>query len=243
MIRIAMWSGPRNLSTAMMRSFGARRDTTCIDEPFYAAFLDKTCTDHPLREETLAAHERDPDVVASDLAFGTRDADVFYQKHMTHHMVPGVPKEWMGHVVNVFLIRHPARVLASYAKKRTAVTLDDIGFTQQTELFAYVTEALRQKAVVIDSDDILRAPKEALSLLCSEIGIPYADDMLSWKKGPRPEDGAWAPHWYDGVWQSTGFGEPPGPLPDVQGTLGDLCAKALPHYKKLKAQAIPVDCD
>lgn len=240
MIRIAMWSGPRNLSTAMMRSFGARDDTACIDEPFYAAFLQLSGADHPMREETLAAHEVDAGKVAWDLAHGDRPAEVFYQKHMTHHMVAGIPRGWMADVTNVFLIRHPFRVLQSYAKKRAEITLDDIGFVQQTDLFHEGWALAGRRPVVIDADDILSDPRRALASLCTAIGIPPTDGMLRWAAGPRPEDGAWAPHWYDGVWSSTGFAPPPAPVCMPPEGLEDLAETAMPHYTALKSLALAI---
>ena len=240
MIRIAMWSGPRNLSTAMMRSFGARPDTSCVDEPFYAAFLKLTGAEHPMRAETLAGQENDPFAVADQLVTGS-DTAVQYQKHMTHHMVDGIPREWMGQVRHAFLIRHPARVLGSYAKKRQEVTLSDIGFVQQTELFDIAKTLTGSTPVVVDSDDILRRPAEALSTLCDALSIPYTDDMLHWDRGPKPEDGPWAPHWYDGVWNSTGFGAAPAPLPSLPPELEALAAEAMPHYEHMAEHKITVD--
>jgi hypothetical protein len=236
--RIAMWSGPRNLSTAMMRSFGARSDTQCIDEPFYAAYLALTGANHPMRAEILAAHLTDPDAVARDLAAGSTAAPVFYQKHMTHHMVAGIPRQWMASVRNAFLIRHPARVLASYARKMEAVSLDAIGFTQQAALFEYVVGELGQTAIVVDSDDILRDAARVLPELCARLAIPYDDAMLSWAPGPRPEDGAWAPHWYDAVWRSTGFGDPPAALPTLPANFAPILEAAVPLYERLAAHKI-----
>lgn len=242
MIRIAMWSGPRNLSTAMMRSFGARADTSCLDEPFYAAFLKITGIDHPLRDETLAVQESNPDTVAAQLLAGwPTEAAIQYQKHMTHHMVGGVPTDWMAHVRHAFLIRHPSRVLGSYAKKRQEVTLEDIGFIQQAKLFDRVRALTGTNPAVVDSDDILRHPKSALAALCNALSIPYTDQMLSWSKGPKEEDGPWAPHWYDGVWNSTGFEAAPGPLPDLPHELQALAERAIPYYEKLASLKIAVD--
>lgn len=234
-VRIAMWSGPRNLSTAMMRSFGARSDATCVDEPFYAAYLKLTGLEHPMRAEILAAHETDAEAVARMLSHGPLAAPVFYQKHMTHHMVAGIPRAWMAQVRNAFLIRHPARVLASYARKMESVSLEAIGFAQQAELFDYATGELGQTPVVIDGDDILRDPRASLGALCARLGIAFEEAMLSWPAGPRPEDGVWAPHWYDAVWRSTGFGEPPGPLPETPDAFAPILAAALPIYEKLAA--------
>lgn len=234
-VRIAMWSGPRNLSTAMMRSFGARGDTQCVDEPFYAAYLALTGVNHPMRDEILSAHPTDPDAIARELSEGPLTAAVSYQKHMTHHMVAGLPRSWMTLVRNAFLIRHPARVLASYARKMEAVSLTAIGFAQQVELFDFVVGELGQAPIVVDSDDILRDAPGVLRELCARLEISYEPAMLSWAPGPRPEDGAWAPHWYDAVWRSTGFGKPPGPLPALAGEFAPILEAALPLYERLAA--------
>ncbi len=173
--RIAMWSGPRNLSTAMMYSFGGRKDSTVVDEPFYAAYLAKTGIVHPMQNEILASQFQDPDMVARQLLAPT-DRPIFYQKHMTQHMVDGVPRAWMAHVTNVFLIRHPARVVASYAKKREGPQLDDIGFRQQAELFDHVT-ALGQTPIVVDSHDIRDDPAghDAQAVRCGGSGVGCGD--------------------------------------------------------------------
>lgn len=234
-IRIAMWSGPRNLSTAMMRSFGARSDTVCIDEPFYAAYLALTGIEHPLRKEILAAHPTDPSSIARSLAGGDVSAAIFYQKHMTHHMIPGVPRDWMGKVRNAFLIRHPARVLASYARKMESVTLDAIGFVQQNELFERAADIAGKAPVVVDGDDILRDPPGTLAALCAGLDIAFDPTMLSWERGPKPEDGVWAPHWYDAIRNSTGFGDPPGDLPSIPESLAGLFERAMPIYERLAA--------
>lgn len=236
-VRIAMWSGPRNLSTAMMRSFGARADTVCADEPFYAPFLKLTGLDHPMREEILMHHPTDPNAVAREMAAGLVKAPIVYQKHMTHHMVEGVPLAWMAQVRHAFLIRHPARVLASYAKKMEAVTLEATGFSRQAELFEYAGSLSGQIPVVIDSDRILANPETELRKLCNRLEIAFDPAMLAWAPGPKPEDGVWAPHWYDAVYASSGFGPPPtGPL-DVSTDLQGVLNAALPFYERLAAFA------
>jgi hypothetical protein len=213
---IAMWSGPRNLSTAMMRSFGARDDCAVMDEPFFAPFLKVSGKAHPGREETLARHECDPDKVAQ-LCKANQDTPYCFQKHMPHHMLDGFPMEWAKGAKHFFLIREPARVIASYAKGREAFELEDLGFAPQRRLW----EQLGRPAV-IDSMDILRWPRTMLSQLCHAIGIPFDAAMLSWEKGPRVEDGAWAPYWYKSVENSTGFTEPPETEPVVP-----------PHYQEM----------
>ncbi|MBN8607813.1 MAG: hypothetical protein J0L81_12930 [Caulobacterales bacterium] len=237
-VRIAMWSGPRNLSTAMMRSFGARADTSCIDEPFYAAYLAITGLDHPMRDEIIAAHPTDPYAIATEMAAGAPATPIVYQKHMTHHMIADVPRDWMAYVTNAFLVRHPARVLASYARKMDEVSLEAIGFAQQAELFDQAAQRAGHAPVVVDSDDILRDPRGVLMALCAALGIPFDAAMLHWAPGPRAEDGVWAPHWYDAVWQSTGFADPPGPLPTLPLELVAVLEQALPIYERLSAHKI-----
>ncbi|MEM8632917.1 MAG: HAD family hydrolase [Pseudomonadota bacterium] len=232
-MRIAMWSGPRNLSTAMMYSFAARGDCAIWDEPFYGAFLKITGLDHPMRDVVLREVETDPEGVV-EAALGPIPAQKahFYQKHMTHHMVTAVPRNWMAEVKNVFLIRHPARVIASYLAKREHPTGDDIGFWQQAEIFDEVRARTGGVPVVIDASDIRQDPAGMLSALCDRLGLPFTEAMLRWPAGGRPEDGPWAPHWYGSVWTSTGFAGPEGPLPDVAAE-NALLREAMVHYERL----------
>ncbi len=234
--RIAMWSGPRNLSTAMMYAFAARGDCAVWDEPFYAAYLRATGIDHPMRDAIIAAHDPDPASVAAACTGPiTQEQSLFYQKHMTLHMIPAFDRGFMRDLTNVFLIRHPARVIASYTKKREHPTLADIGFVQQAELFDQVAGWTGTAPVVIDSADIRADPKGALTRLCAALGIPFTEAMLQWPAGPKPYDGVWAPHWYNAVHASTGFDEPEGALPDLPPEAQDLVAQALPHYERLAA--------
>ncbi|QDI77556.1 MULTISPECIES: HAD family hydrolase [Leisingera] len=237
-MRIAMWSGPRNLSTAMMYAFGNRGDCAVVDEPFYAAYLAMTGLDHPMRSEILDSQPQDPEAVAKALLGPVPGAKpYYYQKHMTQHMIPGVPRDWMREAVNVFLIRHPARVIASYAAKRENPTLEDIGFRQQAELFDLV-RSWGQTPVVVDSHDIRENPAAKLEQLCDAIGIPYSPKMLSWPKGGHKDDGVWAEHWYGAVWSSTGFAGAEGPLPDVPDALQPVLQAAMPYYEQMKAVKI-----
>lgn len=236
-MRIAMWSGPRNLSTTMMRSFGARADTAAIDEPFYAAYLRLTGLRHPMTDEIFSAHEADPQKVIDHLTGPVPGGKtVFYQKHMVHHMVGGIPMDWLGRIErHVLLIRHPARVVASYARKMEALSPEAMGFPQQEALWQQLSEVLGAAPVIVDADNILQDPEGVLRRLCAAIGLDWDSAMLGWPAGPRAEDGAWAPHWYDAVWRSTGFGPPPGPLPELSGEAARIAEGALATYERLLA--------
>jgi hypothetical protein len=235
-LRIAMWSGPRNLSTAMMYAFGARPDCAVVDEPFYAAYLAATGLAHPMRAEILAAQPTDPATVAAAcLGPVPGGRPVFYQKHMTHHMLPQTPRGWMAAVRNVFLIRHPARVVASYAAKREDPVLDDLGFRQQADLFDSVARATGTLPLVIDAADIRAAPEAMLRRLCTALDLAFDPAMLHWPAGGHPADGVWAPHWYGAVHRSTGFAGPEGPLPALDGAYARLAAAAMPQYERLAA--------
>jgi len=238
-IRIAMWSGPRNISTAMMRSFANRPDCTVIDEPFYAAFLKISGLAHPMRDQILAGHESNWRKVGRSLTGPAPDGScVLYQKHMTHHMLPGIGRDWMGHCRHAFLIRHPARVLASYASKRDAVTFADIGFAEQWELFQIAGDLSGETPPVIDADQLLADPRAVLDRLCAALGLAFDEAMLSWPPGLRTTDGVWAPHWYDAVAGSTGFAEA-GPAPILTDpALQAIEAQALPIYDRLAAHAL-----
>ena len=232
--RIAMWSGPRNLSTALMYAFAARGDCAVWDEPFYAAYLQATGIDHPLTAEVIAAGITDPDAVA-DACLGPipQDQSLFYQKQMTMHMIPQFGRGFLQGLTNVFLIRNPARVVASYAQKRESPMLADIGFVQQAELFDQVAQWQGRAPLVIDSADIRANPGAKLQDLCAALGIAFTDRMLHWPAGPKSFDGVWSPHWYNAVHASTGFGDPEGPVPPLPAPFARLSDQAMPHYQRL----------
>ncbi|WP_373355312.1 HAD family hydrolase [Pseudoroseicyclus sp. CXY001] len=227
-MRIAMWSGPRNLSTAMMYSFAARGDCAVVDEPFYGAWLKAGGAQHPMREEILADMETDAEAVAAAcIAPIPGGLPHLYLKLMPHHMAEGFPFGWSEECTHVHLIRHPARVVASYGARRDLPELEELGYSQQFDIYR------RLPGPVIDSADIRADPAGALGRLCAEIGLPYTDAMLHWPAGGRKEDGIWAKHWYAGVHASTGFAGPEGPLPELDGRAGALVEEAMPFYTAL----------
>ena len=205
-IRIAMWSGPRNISTAMMRAWGNRQDTFVVDEPFYAYYLKATGKQHPGAEEVIAAGEIDWRKVVAQLTDPIpNDKRIFFQKQMTHHLLPGVDRQWLDAVTNCFLIRDPRDVIASYIRKRENPTLEDLGYVQQAEIFDFVRARTKSLPPILDAKDVLENPERMLRLLCKEVGVEFSESMLSWPPGVRESDGVWAKYWYGDVAKTTSF--------------------------------------
>ena len=205
-IRIAMWSGPRNISTAMMRSWGNRQDTVVIDEPFYPYYLYATGKNHPGADEVIATGETDWSKVVGRLTGPVPNGRrIFFQKQMTHHLLPGMDREWLAAVTNCFLIRDPREVIASYVKKREHAALEDLGFVQQMEIFDFVCARTNTVPAVVDARDVLENPELTLRLLCDAVGVEFRESMLSWAPGVRETDGIWAKYWYSEVARSTSF--------------------------------------
>ena len=240
-IRIAMWSGPRNISTAMMRAFGARPDCAVSDEPFYAAYLEATGLIHPLREDVIASQPTNWAHIANAMLGPIPGGKpVWYQKHMTHHMVHGFGREWIESCSNAFLIRAPEAVLASYHRVREDFTLAEIGLPTQVELFFRAGDRLGHTPPVVEGQDVLVDPAGMLAALCEALGVAFDRTMLSWSPGRRPTDGVWAPAWYDAVERSTGFA-PPKPEPgfeDLPDALKPLAERARPLYDTLAAHKL-----
>jgi hypothetical protein len=235
-VRIAMWSGPRNLSTALMRSWENRPDTEVLDEPLYAHYLAVTGLDHPGRDDVIAAGPvQAADAVARCLAPLPAGVTVSYQKHMSHHLLPDVQRSWLDEVNNLLLIRDPVLVLASYSAVRSEVTLADIGLAQQLEL-------VDRAELIIDSSDFLVDPERYQRAVCEHFGIAFSAAMLSWPAGPRASDGCWAPHWYGAVEASTGFGPPRrsrhGGIDDLPRPLRPLAREARCIYDELAAERL-----
>ncbi|PLX36006.1 MAG: sulfotransferase family protein [Hyphomicrobiales bacterium] len=238
-----MWSGPRNISTAMMRSFENRPDAIVVDEPFYGAYLAETGLNHPMREEILAAHETDwQKIIDSLLAPLPAGRTVFYQKQMPHHMVVDIGDEWLDPLRHAFLIRSPEAVLASYSIKHAEVGLSDIGFVEQATMFERIAERTGKAPPVILGRDVLENPRAALTALCGTLGIPFREEMLAWPAGRRNTDGVWAAHWYGSVEASTGFA-PPMPeagYDDLDDRLKAIADEARPYFERLAAYRIQV---
>lgn len=242
-LRIAVWSGPRNISTALMRAWENRGDCAVSDEPLYAHYLHATGLDHPAAAEVIAAGDTDGARVAAALATGPVPGGlpVWYQKHMSHHLLPGMDRAWVQRLHNVFLIRDPALVVASYVKSRARCEAADIGLLQQAELFDRIAQRQGRAPLVVDGERFLQDPAAQLAAICADAGVGFErfrERMLHWPAGARASDGVWAPHWYAAVWRSTGF-EPwraRSPALDAAGQrVADACR---PAYERLRAFAI-----
>jgi len=238
--RIAMWSGPRNISTAMMRSFSSRPDCFVSDEPFYGAFLKETGADHPMRDEVIASMETDWGKVAGAMAGDPSDGSpLWYQKQMAHHMAGPIAPDDLRGVINAFLIRDPAQMAASYARKREEVTAADLGLSAQRAFFDRESDRLGRTPPVVDSADVLADPEATLKLLCRALEIDWDSAMLRWPAGRHPQDGAWAPHWYGRVEESTGF-ERAGRdrKPDLEECLQRVADDCMEDYRHLSHFAL-----
>lgn len=241
-VRIAMWSGPRNISTAMMRSWGNRADTHVCDEPLYAHYLERTGIDHPGADEVMAHHERDwrkvVDWLTGPVPSGKR---IFYQKQMAHHLLPEIDRGWLGELKNCFLIRDPREMLTSLVRHLPRPTLSDTGLPQQVEIFERERGLTGRIPPVIDAKDVLDDPRGLLRRLCRALGVPFVDEMLHWPPGRRETDGIWAKHWYQEVETSTGFRPyraKPDAVPEELAGLLDTCVF---HYGRLREHRLQPD--
>jgi hypothetical protein len=229
-----MWSGPRTVSTALMRAWENRRDTVVADEPLYAFYLARTGIDHPGRAEILSSMPNEWRVVLGRLTRGPLPGGktIFYGKHMTHHLLPEVDRRALAPLRHAHLIRDPAELLASYAKVRSAPTLADLGLATQAEIFAEFG------GPVLDSRDLLRSPEPMLRALCAALDVPFDEAMLSWPPGPRASDGVWGRYWYESVWSSTGFGPYRPAVEALPAHLRELAAQCRPYYERLHASRL-----
>ena len=237
--RIAMWSGPRNLSTAMMRSFGNRADTFVSDEPFYGAFLKASGSPHPMCDEIVGAMNCDWHGVARTLSGPSPNgAPIWYQKHMWHHMVGPVGYEDFAGFTHAFLIREPARMIGSYLRKREAAAFEDFGLDRQADFFERECDRLGRAPPVIDAGDVLADPEASLAALCAALDLPWDPAMLRWPAGRRETDGPWAQHWYQAVEASTGFGPPEGEEPALPDEARRVAERCMPYYERLAAHRL-----
>ncbi len=238
-LRLSVWSGPRNISTAMMRSFGSRSDCHPVDEPFYACYLTQTGLQHPMREEIIASQPSNWKTVISEINGALpHKKSILYLKHMTQHMLSDIKLEGLADHTHCFLIRDPRLVIASFSEKMDRVSADATGFKRQLELYRYFSKHAAKRPVVIEGEDIQKNPGEMLEHLCEACNLPFDKAMLSWKAGPHPEDGIWGAHWYNAVEKSTGFAA----YSEKQVLLSDeqeqLAKELEPYYQELKAHKL-----
>lgn len=234
-VRIAMWSGPRNISTAMMRSWENRDDCVVVDEPLYGPYLHKTQKKHPMYKEVILDQGSDKKTIINQLVNGNLPdgRSIYYQKHMSHHLTDLSNISWVKELTNVFLIRDPRYVLASYLRKYDKPTPEDLGYPQQLKLFNYLKNECGIPSIVIDSKDILKNPSEMLKLLCNKLAIKFDENMLSWPKGYRDSDGIWASHWYNKVIESTGFTKYKSKTLNLTNQEEALAMECMPYYNEM----------
>jgi hypothetical protein len=238
-LRVAMWSGPRNISTAMLRAWENREDTVVVDEPLYAHYLLKTGVEHPGREAVMASQLTDWRVVAGTLTGAIPGGKpIWYQKHMTQHVLADMSLEWLDGLSNCFLIRRPEEVVASFTIQRPDAAAWELGFEQQSRIFDHVCEWLGTAPPVIDAEDVLRDPAATLRALCSSLRIPFSERMLHWPAGPRDSDGVWASHWYQAVERSTGFAPYRAREPSLSPFQARLVEQCRPHYAHIAAHRL-----
>lgn len=240
-VRIAMWSGPRNISTAMMRSFGARQDCAVSDEPFYGAYLKTSGIPQPMAVDVIASMDCDWSAVAADMRASAPGGKViWYQKHMPHHMIEATSIADFPDHQHAFLIRDPASVVASYAAKRVEVTLDDLGYARQLDYAEQVSQMSGAPATILDSADILHNPEAHLKALCTALNISWDPAMLNWETGIRESDGIWASHWYGRVIETTTFAPPSTSTPKLTSAQQKVVDGCQPYYDKLSEMKLKI---
>ena len=202
---VACWSGPRNISTALMRSWSSRKDTYVTDEPFYAYYLKETQINHPMHEKIINHYLSDYDEIVNHLINVTpNEKNIWYQKHMAHHLIDLSKIDWIKKCENCILLRHPKEVISSYTAKNKLNSITELGYPQQFEIVKFL-KGSNQSFKIIDSEDLLKNPKKVLSDWCKSINIKFDESMLQWKKGSHANDGIWWKHWYNNVIETTGF--------------------------------------
>ena len=230
-MNIYMWSGPRNLSTALMRSFENRDDTKVWDEPFYAYYLKETKKNHPLANEIINKYETNLEKII-DLVTAEKDF-IYFQKHMSHHIIKKIPINWITKGINCFLIRHPKEVLLSYIQKNDLIDSNDLGYPAQLRLFNYIKTS-NKKILVIDAKDLSEKPEIILKKICKKINIPFTEKMLNWPKGRRDSDGIWEKIWYKNVKSSTSFNKISNKEYEIPKKYNHIYNESLRIYDQLK---------
>lgn len=234
---LGMWSGPRNISTAMMRAWENRSDCVVWDEPLYAHYLQHTGIDHPLANEIIQAGETDWKKVVKEICT-PKKGKVFYQKHISTHMLPHITLDWLQHSEHIFLIRDPQFMVASYAAKREQITAADLGYEELQSVFNAVLKLKNETPLVIDSSTFLKQPKQQLQSVCKHLNIPFEEQMLAWPAGERASDGVWHSHWYDSVKKSTHFQAPREQTATLDAAQQSVVDQCQPHYENLKQYAL-----
>ncbi|MAV56211.1 MAG: sulfotransferase family protein [Candidatus Pelagibacter sp.] len=232
-MRIACWSGPRNISTALMRSWSSREDSFVSDEPFYAYYLKERKLKHPMYRKIIDYYpDKYNDVVRGLTSKIPNGKKIWYQKHMAHHLIDLNNIDWIKNFENCILIRHPEDVINSYVKKNTLNNIDELGYPQQYKIIKYL-DSIGKKFIVIDSTILLNNPEKILSQWCSSIALEFDISMLQWKKGNHPQDGIWWKHWYDNVITTTHFQKFSKNQNELDQKYQSIYNEALDYYNKL----------
>ena len=237
MINLFVWSGPRNISTALMRSFENRKDTKVYDEPFYAYYLKKTNLNHPMKDEIIDHYHTNEDEVINLITKEDNKYKIFYQKHMTHHILDETRLDWINKGRNCFLIRDPAKVIVSYLKKNTLQSIQDVGFKKLYEIFKLLNS---KDPIIINSDYLLENPEKYLKILCQKLNLDFDQNMLNWPKGYRDTDGIWSKVWYQDVISSTTFNTKNSKEYIVPKTYENIYKECLDIYEEINKYAIKV---
>ena len=233
MKRIACWSGPRNISTALMRSWSSRNDTYVSDEPFYAHYLKEKDLKHPMYKDIIDYYPTDYNQIVKNLTSEIpHGKKIWYQKHMAHHLIDSNNINWIKDFDNCILIRHPKDVINSYIKKNALKHINELGYPQQYEIIRYLNN-IGKKFIVIDSNILLKSPKKILSNWCKRIDLKFDKSMLKWTKGNHPQDGIWWKHWYNNVITTTHFQKFPSNVNRLDEKYKSIYDEALDYYNKL----------
>ena len=231
---VACWSGPRNISTALMRSWSSRKDTFVTDEPFYAYYLKETQNNHPMRENIINNYYSNYDEVV-DYLIGKvpNQKKIWYQKHMAHHLIDLSKIDWIKKCENCILLRHPKEVINSYTSKNKLNSVTELGYPQQFEIVKFLKKS-NHRFKIIDSADLLVTPKAVLFDWCESINIKFDQSMLKWEKGSHPNDGIWWKHWYDNVINTSGFQKYQKKDISIENKYDSIYTKSMEYYNYLK---------